>query len=164
MASSSSSSECCGALRQCDFVLADMNGPEAGKALAAADVVFSYSTAFPTVPEDGITVEMLSRCFAGTLREGCLLMTVDTWVADVLLEAPGDGSEVGGGGGGGGRGSEGLICHFELLEDLEGFNDDFGAGSSVYLWKVSYRPPTAEEVGRKEIDPESGTLPLFVAT
>ena len=69
-----------------------------------------------------------------------------------------------GGSRGGGSDDEGVVCHFELLEELEGFNADFEAGSSVFLWRVSYVPPTAEQLQRTEYDPETGDLPLFDAT
>ena len=134
-------------LQCCHFLHVDMCSDEAKDVLLEADAIFSYSTAFPTDDYDGITVALLSRALLG-VRQGCIVATVDNWLGDVLMEKPT-------------IGSAGLVCRFELLEELKGYNQDFDDCSSVFLWDVSYGPPTADELQRVAYNPETGEIPLI---
>ena len=134
-------------LQCCHFLHVDMCSDGARDVLLEADAIFSYSTAFPTDPNGGITVALLSRALLG-VRQGCIVATVDNWLGDVLMEKPT-------------IGSAGLVCRFELLEELKGYNQDFDDCSSVFLWDVSYGPPTADELQRVAYNPETGEIPLI---
>ena len=78
--------------------------------MARADVIFLYSTAFPS--EDGLRLPRLSASLACVLREGALVVTADKWLV-------------------------GDRFHFETLITVSGENDE---SIQAHLWRVVGAP------------------------